>query len=195
MVDVDAKHSTSEPEAGAKEGKGLSCLPLVAGAGVLEAAPVEGATAAGLVQPVDEGAEHAEPGGRQDEVHWVVHEGRGEGEQPDQSEEDGERRHHDGVDLATNGADMGFAADIEEVGVYAQYHCGADELREAEEERQEARNNHFVGSRLILCERSLLILWVLMRRRELDPDGRMMVTMETKIGLVECGRTLQYEGS
>lgn len=100
---IEAEHGRDEPADGGQEGEGLVGLE---GAAVVaaeaDAAPVEGVTAA-AVEPVHHQAEGGEPAGRDDEVDGPVDEAAGEGEQPEEGEQDGQPGDDLGVDEAAQG--------------------------------------------------------------------------------------------
>jgi len=100
-----AQERTSEPQNRRNEAEGLGRLPLIALATVLEAGPVKDAAAIDLVDVIDQHGEGSEPGGGEEEVNRVVHEGGGEGQQPDEAEHDGDDGDDHGVDFAAEGAD------------------------------------------------------------------------------------------
>lgn len=96
----DAKHGRDEPADGRQEREGLVGLP---GAAIVaaeaKAAPVEGSAAA-AAEPVHQETKDGEPGGRDDEVDRPVDEAAGEGEQPEDRQQDGDARD----DLSVNEA-------------------------------------------------------------------------------------------
>lgn len=97
---VDANQCRDEPADGGQEGKGLVSLPRAAVvAPQADAAPVKGAAAA-AAEPVDQQAEDGEPGERDDEVDRPVDEATGEGEQPEEGQQDGEAGDDLGIDEA-----------------------------------------------------------------------------------------------
>lgn len=89
-----------EPEDRAEEAKRLTRFPAIAFAPVHDAAPVEHAAAGMRAEIVDQQAEDREPGRREDEIDGPVHEAAGEGEQPEEREEDGKAGGDFGVDEA-----------------------------------------------------------------------------------------------
>lgn len=97
---VKTENRRHQPADGRKEGERLIRLPRAAvGAMDTEIGPVEGAAAA-ATKPVDEEAEHGEPGDGQDEVNWPVDERAREGQQP----EDGQQNRQAGDDLGIDEA-------------------------------------------------------------------------------------------
>lgn len=99
----DAQQGRDEPADGRQESKGLVGLE---GAAVVaaqaDAAPVEGVAAA-AAEPVHEQAEDGEPGERDDEVDGPVDEAAGEGEQPEERQQDGNAGDDLGVDEPAQG--------------------------------------------------------------------------------------------
>lgn len=99
----DAQKGRDEPADGRQEREGLIGLP---GAAVVaaeaESAPVKGVAAA-AAEPVHEQAEDGEPGERDDEINGPVDEAAGEGEQPEERQQDGDAGDHLGVDESAQG--------------------------------------------------------------------------------------------
>lgn len=97
---VDADQGRDEPADGRQEGEGLVGLPRAAVvAAEAEAAPVKGVAAA-AAEPVHQQAEDGEPAERDDEVDGPVDEAAGEGQQPQERQQDGEAGDDLGVDEA-----------------------------------------------------------------------------------------------
>jgi len=109
---------------------------------VIEATPLERITAVNFMDPVDERAESTEPRKARDEVDWVVHEAGGEGKKPDQAEEDGPDGDDFSVDFAAERPSVFLVVNMKKVGDNAENDCGADELRKAEDEGKQTRENH-----------------------------------------------------
>jgi len=133
-----AQERTGKPQNRRNEAKRLGRLPLVALSTVLQPGPVKDATAINLVNVVDQDGEGGEPGGGEEEVDRVVHEGGGEGQEPDEAEHDGDDGDDHGVDFAAEGADGLRVVQMQKPGYDSHDDGGADELGEPQEEGEEA---------------------------------------------------------
>jgi len=106
--DPQADSGAGEPEDGAQEAEGLARSPAVAEAAVGNPVPVEDTAAAAMVaEGVDEEAERGKPGEREHQVDGPVDEATGEGDEPDQGENNGEAGYDFGVDKACLGPGVG----------------------------------------------------------------------------------------
>jgi len=133
-----AQECTSKPQDGGNKAKSLGSLPLIALTAMFQASPVEDATTINLVDVIDEDGKGGEPGSGEEEVDGVVHEGRGEGQQPDEGEHDGDDGDDDGVDFAAKGPNVLRVVQMQEEGEDAHDDGGADELGEPQEEGEKA---------------------------------------------------------
>ena len=118
--EVQSEKTAGEPEHSRQEGEGNVGLPLVTGALLGDAGPVEGGAAVewadellvvrdalkiwwkgvGMGTYVDEEAESNNPGHEEEEINWPVDESGREWEEPQQRKEDGEAGDDLGVDHA-----------------------------------------------------------------------------------------------
>lgn len=147
VEDVSAEEGASEPEAGADEGKCLIGPPLVTEATTVEAAPAKGSAAVCVVDVLDESAKGSEPGQGENKVEWIVKEGSGEGNHPDQGGDEGHGGDDNGVDCATIGKiPFSIVVPVDEVGGNAKADRGGDELAEAKEDGDQTGENHCVRS-------------------------------------------------
>ena len=86
---------------------------------------------------IDEEAKGGPPAKADDDVDRPVDKGRGERDQPDEREENGDAGHHLGVDEAAEGPRVGIGL-VQELAIDAGDDGGKGELRGAEQEADEA---------------------------------------------------------
>jgi hypothetical protein len=142
-----AKHKAGEEQHTSNEAKRLAGIPLPTDptpvhheAGVIVIVTAE--QRVGI--PVLQYTEDSEPSGREEQVD----EGREEIEWhdgPDDGEHCADCRDHDAVGQAREGADAKLFALVEEVAGEAEDDDGADELRDAQEDVDRARQSHGWG--------------------------------------------------
>lgn len=100
---VYAEEGRDKPADGREEGESLVRFPRAAVvAAEAEATPVKGVATA-TSKPVHQQTKDGEPAERDDEVDGPVDEASGEGEQPQEGQQDGEPRHNLSVDEAAQG--------------------------------------------------------------------------------------------
>jgi len=145
MIDIEAQNCRRKPEASRDEAESLGSFPLAAVRVVGKPTPVEDAATVQTMNPIDKSCECGEPGGRDEQIEWVVEELAGEGQQPDQRQHDADYGNNLSVDLSALGTNVVFVVLVQEIGNNSHHYCRADEFAKAQEDGEHARQEHDCG--------------------------------------------------
>jgi hypothetical protein len=147
VVRDDTQHKSRKPHDQRQEREGLRSLPLPArvAAAQTEARPRPRAAAALRVEVAHQHAEGGGPAGCEEQIRAVGCDCRLCRDHPDDGEDNRQRGPDDGVDDAAEGADAVAEALVQEVGCQAEDDDCEDELRCAQDEGDQAGDDHGDG--------------------------------------------------
>jgi len=131
VKDPAAQERADQPKRRRDEYESLVGPVQIAGPAVVSSVPVESASAVDTVDPVGVGTERGEPHQADENVQRVVHEGPGEGDEPDQAQDSGEGSDADSVEFATPWAGAVGMVNPHQCARHADDNDGARELQGA----------------------------------------------------------------